>query len=139
YCSAGPKPGNRYFAYDYEAKTQNGWAFNVVNSADWVPEVPVSIQTVDDFNDVNPFQNIGKVIKKQKLVARVAMKHAYNKLYKPTRRARKNHKKILGEITSKSEGKAIPGSEALEYSQSNANSRPGRTTSLQAHPTDNQL
>lgn len=139
YCSAGPKPGNLYFAYDYEAKTQNGWAFNVVNSADWVPEVPVSIQTVDDFNDVNPFQNIGKVIKKQKLVARVAMKHAYNKLYKPTRRARKNYQKILGEITSKSVGKAIPGFVAPEYYQSNDYVRTGTTIVLQADQDYYQL
>jgi predicted lipase len=45
YCSAGPKPGNLYFAYDYEHETQGGWAFNVVNTADWVPETPVTIQT----------------------------------------------------------------------------------------------
>ena len=27
-------------------KRQGGWAFNVVNAADWVPEVPFSIQTI---------------------------------------------------------------------------------------------
>jgi hypothetical protein len=40
YCSAAPKPGNLFFAYYFESITENGWAFNVVNSADWVPETP---------------------------------------------------------------------------------------------------
>ncbi|HPN72156.1 MAG TPA: hypothetical protein PLZ32_21680, partial [Saprospiraceae bacterium] len=26
YCSAAPKPGNLYYAYEYEAMTQGGWA-----------------------------------------------------------------------------------------------------------------
>jgi hypothetical protein len=43
YCSAAPKPGNLYFSYDYEADNQIGWSFTVVNGADWVPELPVSI------------------------------------------------------------------------------------------------
>lgn len=48
YCSAGPKPGNLFFAYEYEEMTQDGWAYNVVNASDWVPEVPLTVQTTDD-------------------------------------------------------------------------------------------
>lgn len=33
YCSAAPKPGNLYYAYDYEHTTVGGWGFNVVNPA----------------------------------------------------------------------------------------------------------
>lgn len=132
YCSAGPKPGNLYFAYDYEALTQQGWAYNVVNSADWVPEVPVSIQTVDDFNDVNPFVNVKETIKKQKFLTRLVMNHAYNKLYKPTKRAQKNYQKILGNITSRSVQKVVPGFVAPAYYASSNYVRTGTTIVLQA-------
>jgi len=64
YASAAPKPGNLYYAYEYEAMTQNGWAFNVVNSADWVPEGPFSIQTTNDYNTLNPFKYIDVALQK---------------------------------------------------------------------------
>lgn len=132
YCSAAPKPGNLYFAYDYEAQTQNGWAYNVVNSADWVPENPISIQTLDDFNDVNPFKNVEEVIKKEKFSSRLAMKYAYRKLYRPTKKAQKNYQKILGDITSKRVAKLIPGFEAPVYYESNHYVRTGNTVVLLA-------
>ncbi|MEM8965067.1 MAG: lipase family protein [Bacteroidota bacterium] len=132
YCSAAPKPGNLYFAYDYEAVTQGGWAYSVVNSADWVPEVPVSIQTLDDFNEVNPFKNIQGLISQQKLLARVALNSAYKKLYKPTHKAQKNYQKILGDYTSQYVEKAIPGFKAPEYYHSNHYVRTGSTIVLLA-------
>ena len=78
YCSAAPKPGNLYYAYEYEAMTQGGWAYNVVNAADWVPEVPMSIQTLKDFNNVNPFTNAKEMIKKQKFPKNLVLKYVYN-------------------------------------------------------------
>ncbi len=101
YCSAAPKPGNLYFAYEYEAMTQNGWAYNVVNAADWVPETPISIQTINDFNNVNPFKNAPLLIKKQKFPKNLVLKHVYNKLDKPTKKAQKNYEKYLGKMTAK--------------------------------------
>lgn len=132
YCSAAPKPGNLYFAYDYESKTQSGWAFNVVNSADWVPEVPVSIQTLDDFNDDNPFSNAEQMIKNERLASRVVMSYAFKKLYKPTKKAQQNYQKMLGDITSKSVRKLIEGFEPPEYYESNDYVRVGRTIVLYA-------
>ncbi len=85
YCSAAPKPGNLFFAYTYEAQNQAGWAYNVVNAADWVPQTPFSIQTTDDFSTDNPFVDAKKAIKKQKFPARLALKHVYKKLDKPTK------------------------------------------------------
>ncbi|RYD98348.1 MAG: lipase family protein [Sphingobacteriales bacterium] len=79
YCSAGPKPGNLFFAYDYERINYGGWAYNVVNAADWVPDVPFSIQTVNDFTKVNPFRNAKKAIKKMKFPSNLIVKHLYNK------------------------------------------------------------
>lgn len=96
YCSAGPKPGNLYFAYEYEAMTQNGWAYNVVNGADWVPETPFSVQTTDDFNEVNPFVGAKSVIRKQKFPKNIFLNHAYNQLNKPAKKARRRYQKYLG-------------------------------------------
>jgi len=101
YCSAAPKPGNLYFAYDYEARTQNGWAYKVVNSADWVPESPFSIQTTDDYNAVNPFAGIRPKIRKMKFPKNTVVMHLYNGLDKPTRKSRDNFEKHLGVKVSK--------------------------------------
>ncbi len=130
YCSAGPKPGNLYYAYEYEAMTQGGWAFNVVNSADWVPEMPISIQTLKDFNNVNPFTNAKVLIKKQKFPANLVLKHIYNKLDKPTKKAQNNYEKYLGEMTSKIIKKNITGFSPPLYYSSNHYVRTGATIVL---------
>ncbi len=132
YCSAAPKPGNLYFAYDYETLIQNGWGYNVVNSADWVPEVPVTVQTLDDFNQPNPFVNAKETIKKQKFRDRIALNYAYKKLYKPTKTAQKNYQKILGKLTSKKVSSILPGFEAPDYYNSNHYVRTGPTIVLMA-------
>jgi hypothetical protein len=94
YASAAPKPGNLYYAYEYEALTQKGWAFNVVNSADWVPEGPFSIQTTNDYNTLNPFKSVDEALKKTSFPKNIILKHVYNQLDKPT----KNLIKILDSI-----------------------------------------
>lgn len=129
YCSAAPKPGNLYFAYEYEAMTQ-GWAYNVVNAADWVPEVPFSIQTTGDFNIINPFTNVNDIIKKQKFPNNLIMKYAYNRLDKPTKRAQRNFQKYLGGFASKAVGKTLPGFSAPDYYSSNHYVRTGATIVL---------
>jgi hypothetical protein len=96
YCSAAPKPGNLYFAYDYEYQTRGGWAFNVVNTADWVPETPFSIQTLNDFNTINPFTDAKKILNTQKQPQRFVLKTVYRKLEKHPRKALKQFKKYLG-------------------------------------------
>lgn len=98
YCSAGPKPGNLFFAYDYENMNKGGWAYNVVNSADWVPEVPFTVQTINDFTDVNPFVGAKAIIRKQKFPNNLALKHVYNKLSKPSEKAQRNYQKYLGKM-----------------------------------------
>lgn len=125
YNSAAPKPGNLYFAYEYEAMTQGGWAYNTVNSADWVPEVPLSVQTVNDFNTTNPFSNAKAMIGKQKLLQRLALRHVYNNLSKPSLKAQRNYQKYLGNLASKSVRKNISGYAAPEYYNSNNYVRTG--------------
>ncbi len=132
YCSAGPKPGNLYFAYEYERLTQGGWAYNVVNSADWVPETPLSLQTVNDFNTVNPFANAKPFIKKQKGLKRWALSYAYGRLDKPARRAVKNYQKYLGTYVFKTVKKVLPEFSAPEYYNSNHYVRTGNTIVLLA-------
>ncbi len=95
YANAAPKPGNTYFAHHYEHHTR-GWAFNTINALDWVPEVPMSIQTVNDFNSVNPFSNAKEGIASLPLKQRVAAKYVYNKLDRPTRKAQRNYRRFLG-------------------------------------------
>ncbi|MFT3683084.1 MAG: lipase family protein [Ferruginibacter sp.] len=115
YCSAGPKPGNLYFAYDYEALTQNGWAYNIVNSADWVPETPFSIQTLNDFNASNPFINAKAVIKKQGFPKNIILKWVYNKMDRKTRKAVKYYCRNLGKRVGGMLKKSLPGFEPPQY------------------------
>ena len=132
YCSAAPKPGNLYFAYDYETITSGGWAFNVVNSADWVPETPLSIQTIIDFNTVNPFVNAKKTIKKQNFPTRLVMNYALRRLDKPTKRAVKNYRKYLGLTAGKFVNKSLPEYQAPAYLYENNYVRTGTTIVLYA-------
>lgn len=125
YSSAGPKPGNLYYAYDYEAMTQYGWAFNVVNSIDWVPEVPMSIQTLKDFNSVNPFANAKDLIRKQKFPKNLVLRHVYNRLNIPTRKAQRRYQNYLGKLASGFVKKNVPGFKPPEYYNSNNYVRTG--------------
>lgn len=135
YCSAGPKPGNLYYAYDYEFQTQGpngGWGFNVVNSADWVPEVPFSIQTVNDFNQTNPFTGAKATIGKQKLPQRLVLGHVYNRLDRPTRKAQKIFQNYLGTLVSKQVRKQLPEYQPSPYYPSSNYMRTGRPIILLA-------
>lgn len=132
YCSAGPKPGNLFFAYDYEKMTEGGWAYNVVNTADWVPDVPFSVQTVDDFTAVNPFKGAKAMIKKQKFPANIALKSIYNQLSKPSFKAQKNYEKYLGKMVSQAVKKQIPNFKTPDYYKSNYYVRTGATIVLYA-------
>ncbi|AUD06231.1 lipase family protein [Spirosoma pollinicola] len=132
YCSAGPKPGNLYYAYEYEAATQNGWGYNVVNSADWVPEVPFSIQTINDVNTTNPFKGAPAMIKKQKLPQRIVLKYIYNQLSKPALKAQQNYQKYMGKLAAKTVQKNLNGYVAPAYYNSSDYVRTGTTIVLLA-------
>jgi len=135
YCSASPKPGNLFFAYDYENRTQGGWAFNVVNSADWVPDVPFSVQTINDFTEVNPFKNASAIIKKQKFPNNLVLKRAYRQLSKPGLKAQRNYEKYLGDLVSKAVKKQLPDYVSPGYAHTNYYVRTGQTVVL--HPDEN--
>lgn len=130
YAFAAPKPGNQYYANEYEAMTGTGWAFNVINSADWVPEVPVSIQTLNDFNTINPFSQAGNLIRKQKFPARLIMRHIYGRLNKPAKKVQKYYQRYLGKKISKYVVKNLPGFTVPAYYQSSNYVRTGTPVTL---------
>lgn len=132
YCSAGPKPGNLYYAYDYERATQGGWAVNVVNPADWVPETPFTVQTAHDFNPTNPFVGVGAVIKKQKFPRNLVARHAYHQLDAPSRRAQRRYQRYLGGYVGRAVAKNLPGYRAPALYPSSNYVRVGPTVVLPA-------
>ncbi len=131
YSSAAPKAGNLYYAYAYETLTRN-WAFNAVNTSDWVPEVPLSVQTANDFTDVNPFKGAKAMIKKQKFPNRMVLRHMYNRMSKPSFKAQKNYEKYLGKMVSKLIKKELPEFELPIYFKSSDYVRIGTTVVLYA-------
>jgi hypothetical protein len=108
YCSAAPKPGNTYYAYDYDFITRGGWGLTVVNAADWVPETPFSLQTMQDLNPVNPFANIDKILAPKSLIKRWMIKGKYNKLRRRARKAEKAFRQVLGDMAGSRVRKALP-------------------------------
>ncbi len=129
YASAAPKPGNTAFAHHYESRT-HGWAFNTVNSLDWVPEVPMSIQTVNDFNTVNPFSDAKEAMAQLPLKQRVAGNYVYNKLDKPTRKAQRNYTRFLGTSAGNFVRRELPELETPPYVESNLYVRTGTIITL---------
>jgi hypothetical protein len=126
YCSAAPKPGNLYFAYDYENMTKGGWALTVNNAADWVPQAPFSIQTVGDFVELSPFTNAKGVIRKQPFLKRIVMTKVYNSLDKPTEKANRKFQKYLGKNLEVFIRKVLPEFESPEYVNSSNYVRTGK-------------
>ena len=108
YCSGAPKPGNLFFAYYYEKMTQAGWSYNTVNAADWVPESPFSIQTVNDFNTISPFQEAKMAIKKLPFFPRLIVRHMFNQMDKPNRKAQRRYTKYLGRKIGKFITRYVP-------------------------------
>ena len=114
YCSAAPKPGNLFYAYDYDFINKGGWAFTIVNAADWVPETPISIQQFNDLNPLNPFVIIESALSKQRYFVRVYANMVYNRMNKSTRKAAKQYRKYLGKKVGKQVHKKLPQLEGVD-------------------------
>lgn len=125
YASAAPKPGNLYYAYDFDAITGPGFAYRVVNAADWVPETPVTVQGLGDFNAVNPFTNAKEVIKKQKFPARVALNYMFKNMRNGSSKAAKRYNRFLGKGVGKQVAKTLPGFKPPQYLPGNNYSTAG--------------
>ena len=130
--SASPKPGNLFYAYDYENLTYGGWAYNVVNTADWVPEAPFTVQKINDYNFKNPFKNAKSLIRKQKFPANIVLRYVYGRLTTPSFKAQKNYEKFLGKMISKKIKKSLPEFIPPTYFKSSNYVRTGTTIILYA-------
>lgn len=109
YCSAAPKPGNMYYAYDFDFITRNGWAFTIVNTSDWVPETPFSMQQVKDLNEPNPLNNVSAILNKQSMLVRLTGKSIYGKMERKPRKAQRTFEKYLGHsMYKRAVKKALP-------------------------------
>jgi heat shock protein HslJ len=130
YCSAAPKPGNTYFAYDFE-QHHRGFAFNVVNTHDWVPETPVSIQTVNDLNQPNPLTLASENgFKDQSFFKRLYLNRALKRLTNTPKKAVEYYKKYLGEVAGSEVEKLLNEYKAPEYLNSSHYVRAGETIAL---------
>ncbi len=117
YCSAAPKPGNLYYAYDFDHFTRGGWAHNVVNAADWVPEMPMTVQTIKDLNQ-DPFAHTRQSLRKQNFLVRYYINHIYKKLDRLTRRTQRKYQKFLGRVLYKQVRKYMADLEQPRYAAS---------------------
>lgn len=123
--SAAPKPGNLYYAQDFEYINRDGRSYSIVNETDWVPETPFSIQTFTDFNTINPFVNIDAALNKQKLIVKLYGKKVYRQLNKSTRKAQERFEHYLGNMVSKYIKKELPEFKIPKYEKSSYYSRTG--------------
>lgn len=120
YCSAAPKPGNLNYAYDFDFITRDGWAFRVVNTRDWVPETPFSVQRTTDFPAVSPFMDVKKRTRKQALLARLVVNHLYGRLDRSTKKASRRMQRILGKLAYKRVRRVVPGYVMPDFAESHS-------------------
>ena len=118
YASGAPKPGNLYFSYDFSSYTQEGWAYRIVNSRDWVPESPFSVQTISDINKINPYLGIKESTKTMKPIKRMELLALYNKMQKSLTKAQEHLTKYLGSLTYNFVHKELPYLEKLDFKNS---------------------
>jgi hypothetical protein len=116
-----------------------GWAYNVVNSADWVPETPFSIQTLNDFNNTNPFTNAKGGLGTGGFFKGIVLKSMYNKMDRKTRKAMNYYCKNLGKRVGKMLQKSLPGFEPPQYAETMNYVRTGNYITLLADDDYYQL
>ncbi len=132
YCSAAPKPGNLYYAYDFEYITNGGFGFNIVSTADWVPQTPFSCQTLDDYNVPNPFIFTDEFFSKASFFQRLFLKKAFRDITSPSKKSRDKNQKYLGHEVFKFIRKIQPNMIEPKYANTTDFSRAGTTIVLKA-------
>lgn len=135
YCSAAPKPGNLYYAYDFERINFGGWGLRVVHAEDWVPETPFTIQSIEDINERSPFNLADEGFKQLGFVQRLALKSIYNGMDRSVRRARDKFIKNLGKRLGTLIEDRLPGMETPDYAKSMAYATAG--TPIILYPDSN--
>lgn len=113
YASGVPKPGNIFYSYDFDFITRGGWALRIVNTVDWVAEVPFSIQTLDDLSRGSPFEKVTALRGPTKWYAN----HLIRKMNRTAKRARKRFTKYLAKRTGKLVRKKMDGFPKQYYAE----------------------
>lgn len=119
YCSAAPKPGDLFFSHEFDSPETLGWSFRIVNSYDWVPQVPFSNQTIEDFNNLNPFRDVKKSLAKASFLERLYLSYAYQNIHKKTDQAASIFTNYLGNDVFLLVKKALPSFQKPTYSNTN--------------------
>jgi hypothetical protein len=102
YASAAPKMGNIYFVYDYDNAMHGEWSYSIVNTADPIPEMPLTTQQLEiDMNTPNPLINLAKRFDDLPFFKRIVLKHAYNSMRKKARKSSEAYQKYLGGYAGK--------------------------------------
>lgn len=126
YASASPKMGNIYFVYDYDNAMHGEWSYSIVNTADPVPEVPLTTQQLEiDMNTPNPLINLAKRFDDMSFFKRIVLKHAYNSMRKKARKSSEAYQKYLGGYAGKIIKSMQPGMELPEPVKTTYFLRPG--------------
>jgi predicted lipase len=116
YAFAPPKPGNRFFNYDYSSYcTYKNPSYSIINKADWVPQVPFSVQSTSNMVDVTPFSSFENGEFKIPLFKRIIAKRFYKSLKNPADKSRKRFKKKLGKTMKKQIRKKVGEFEVPDY------------------------
>lgn len=102
YAFAPPKPGNRFFAYDYASYTSlKNPSFTIINSDDWVCQVPFTIQSTDNMTSPNPLLSLENNDFDIPFFKRIFVKRMYHSLKNPVKKSQKRFKKKLGKMVHK--------------------------------------
>jgi len=127
YCSAASKPGNQYYAYDFDYITRGGWGLRVVNTRDWVPEAPFSIQTLRDMNVPNPFA-------KESVFSKIYLGNDYKELDDASSNAETTYREDLGHHVYVKIKKFLPQLVEPRYEPTTAFLPAGETVVLPPYP-----
>lgn len=118
YCSAPPKPGNLNYAYDFDYITRGGFAMRVYNSEDWVPQTPLSVQTLDDFSKVNPYSDREMLMVKMNFIEKLVFDYLTDKLKNKLNSSKDVLNEFFGNMTYKnSVRKYLPGFPEPRYTE----------------------
>jgi hypothetical protein len=118
YASAAPKPGNQYYAYDYEDITRDGRGFTVVNTADWVPETPGSVQTFGDLRSGSPLKDAETLLGRQPWPASSVLRSVYRSLKRSPEKTTKRFQRNFGHRIHRQLRRHLPGFPEPAYAPS---------------------
>jgi hypothetical protein len=117
YACAPPKPGNLFYAYDYEFIRRGGWEYRVVNVEDWVPNMPPTVQTRFDYKTNDPFTTVDSLLKENlNIFERIVVGLIQKSMLGSLDNARDNLIKYMGEEVYKMVVKYLPGFPEPQYS-----------------------